>query len=168
MNYKEKRTIVQICTGVLVLAGYGIYAVGKITSGAAAFDLKSWAIAMLIVIGIGIVASIVIQIVFHIAVSIALAVKEQVRNGKVDDRKIEKALEQDMVEDEMDKLIELRSMRIGFTFAGIGFVAALVTLILNLTPVVMINILFGSFSVGSIVEGMVQLHYYRRGIKNGR
>lgn len=168
MNYKEKRTIVQICSGILVLAAYGIFAFSKVFSGTATVEIKYWAIAMLIFIGIGIVASIIIQIVFHIIMSVALAVKEHVQNGNVDERKIERTLEQDMVEDEMDKQIELRSMRISFTIAGLGFAASLVTLIMGMSPAVMINILFGSFSIGSIIEGFAQLYYYRRGIKNGR
>ena len=47
----------------------------------------------------------------------------------------------------MDNLIELKSMRIGFIVVGIGFVAALVSLILNYSPAVMINIMFVSFTV---------------------
>jgi hypothetical protein len=71
-----------------------------------------------------------------------------------------------MVEDEMDKLIELKSNRVGFFMAGIGFVAALVALVLNYSPVVMLNILFIAFSIGSLAEGFTQLFYYRRGISN--
>lgn len=168
MFYKVKRTIVSILTGVLLMAAYWIYAINKVQSGTvAADDLKFWATTMLIFIGIGIVAVIIIQIIFHILLSIALAVKQQVQTGKSDDKEIEKALELDMVEDEMDKLIELKSMRVGFVIAGIGLVAALVSLVLNFSPAVMINIIFASFYIGSLIEGITQLYYYKKGIKNG-
>lgn len=168
MSYKVKSTIVSIVTGVLLMAAYGIYAAGKVQSGAATlYDTKFWATTILVFIGIGIAAMIVIQIVFHILLAIAKAVQEQVKNGKVDDKEIEKSLELDMVEDEMDKLISLKSMRIGYAIGGLGFIAALVSLVMNYPAAVMLNILFGSFYVGSLVEAFTQLFYYRRGIKNG-
>ena len=72
-----------------------------------------------------------------------------------------------MVEDEMDKLIGLKAMRISFAVVGIGFIAALVSLVLNYSPAVMLNIMFVSFGIGSMVEGITQLYFYRRGVRNG-
>jgi hypothetical protein len=172
MSYQEKRTITSIITGALVLGAYCVYVFGKVQSGAVTpGDLKFWASTMLFFIGIGIVAIIVIQIVFHILLSISIAIKEQIRNGEVDDKEIEKTIEKtidaEMVEDEMDKLIELKSTRISFIFAGIGFVAALVSQVFNYSPVVMLNIMFISFNVGSLFEGFAQLYYYRKGIQHG-
>jgi len=168
MSYHEKKTIVSILTGILLLTAYSIYSLGKVQSGMADVDdLKFWATTILIFIGIGIVASIIIQIVFHILLSIAIAIKEQVKNGTCDDEEIEKNLELEMVEDEMDKLIELKSMKVGFVIVIIGFVLAMVSLVLNYAPVVMINILFFSLGIGSIIGSVTQIYFYRRGIKNG-
>lgn len=168
MSYQEKKTIVSILTGILLLSAYCIYAFNKVHSGMVApDDMKFWATAILIFIVIGVVASIVTQIVFHILLSIAITIKEQVQNGKCDDKEIEKTLELEMVEDEMDKLIGLKSMRIGFAIAGIGFITALVSLIMNYSPTVMLNIIFISFCIGSMIEGITQLYFYRKGIKNG-
>ena len=122
---------------------------------------------MLIFIGIGVAASIVIQIIFHILLSISIAVKKELRGEKTDDKEIEKSIKSEMVEDEMDKLIELKSNRVGFVLAGIGFVAALVSLVLNYSPAVMLNILYITFALGSLFEGFAQLYFYRRGVKNG-
>jgi hypothetical protein len=168
MSYQEKRTITNIVTGAAVLAAYLLYAFGKTGPGVTApEDWKAWAATMLVFIGIGIVAIIVIQIVFHILLSIAIAVQKQVRTGKCDDKEVESAIKADMVEDERDKLIELKSSRISFGFGGMGFIAGLLALVLGYSPVVMINLIFLSFSAGSIVEGLAQLLYYRRGVKNG-
>lgn len=167
MSYQEKKIIVLILTGMLVLTAYSIYAFNKVQSGMAApDDLKFWATAMLIFIGIGVVAAIVIQIVFHILLSIAIAVKEQVQNGKCDDKEIEKTIELEMVEDEMDRLIGLKSLRIGYAIMGFGFIAALVSLVLNYSPAVMLNILFFSISIGSLIESIAQLYFYRSGVNN--
>ena len=168
MSYKEKKTIVSLVTGLLILATYCIYTLNKIQLGTAALDdLKFWATTILIFIGIGVVALITILIVFHILLSVTIAVKEEIQNGEYDDKKIAKTLELDMVEDEMDKLIGLKAMRISLAVVGIGFIAALVSLVLNYSPAVMLNILFFSFGIGSMIEGFTQLYFYRRGVRNG-
>ena len=168
MSYQEKRTITTIITGALVLAAYCYSALGLYQSGAvAAGDLKEWAIMMLVFIGISVVATVVIQIVFHILLSIALAVKEKIQDNLADDNEIGKRIEREMVEDERDKLIGLKSTWVGIAFAGTGFFLALVSLVLNYSPVVMLNIMFISFSAGSLFEGFAQLYFYRRGIRNG-
>lgn len=69
-----------------------------------------------------------------------------------------------MLEDEMDKLINLKSMRNGYIVVGAGFVASLITLVLQAPPAVMLNIVFVSFMLGSLFEGFSQLYFYRRGI----
>src|SRR3990170_46915 len=81
MSYQEKRTIVMIVTGVMVLAAYCIYAFGQVQAGmVAAGDLKYWARTMLIFIGIGIAATIVIQIIFHILLSITTAISKKIQD----------------------------------------------------------------------------------------
>lgn len=160
MSYQEKRTIASIISGLLVLAAYCIYAFANTHPEAG--DLKFWAVTILIFIGIGIGLTIVIQIIYHIALSIAIAVKER----ECDEKKVERTIESAMVEDEMDKLIELKSMRVGFAIAGIGFVAGLIVLALGGSGALMLNILFLSGGFGTIVEGFISLHYYRKGVRN--
>lgn len=165
MSYQEKRTLASITSGALILAAYCLYAfnptrLASLTAG----TLKPWATTMLVFIGIGIGATIIIQIVFHILLSISIAIREKMQNMQANDKDIEKNIKSEMVEDERDKLIELKSNRIGFAVAGFGFVAALLALVFNYSPVVMINILFISFSFGSICEGFTQIYYYRKGM----
>jgi hypothetical protein len=165
MSYKEQKTITQLVTSSVVFAAYCIHAFGQYQARAVAEgDLRFWAITMLTFIGIGIVASIVILIVFHILHSIGISIREKVLDHDRGEKEIETAIKSEMVEDEMDKLIELKSNRIGFFLAGIGFVASLVSLAMNQSPVVMLNIIFISFFAGSLLEGGAQLYYYRRGI----
>ncbi len=161
MSYQEKRTIASLISGVLVLAAYCIYALSQYQANPAVLDdLKFWAITMLVFIGIGVAATIVIQIIFHILLAISIAVKER------DDKKVGKTMEACTAEDEMDKLIELKSSKVSFVIAGIGFVAGLVSIVLDFAPAVMLNIVFISCSFGSLLEGFVSLYYYRKGVKN--
>ncbi len=167
MSYKEKRIIVLTITGLFILIAYCIYAYGKYNSGTIAVDdIRFWAGTILIFIGIGIVSAIIIQIIFHILLSVAIAMQQTSRNAGCDDKKIGKTIEAEMVMDEMDRLIELKAMRIGFITAGTGFVAALVSIVLGFSPVIMINIMFISICVGSLFEGFTQLYFYRRGVKS--
>jgi uncharacterized membrane protein len=164
MSFQEKRIITSIVTGAGVLAAYCLYAFGRYQSGAvAAGDLKFWATTMLVFIGIGIVASIVIQIVFHILTSISIAIRAKMKNMECDDKEIEKTIGAELVEDERDKLIGLKSTRFGFYFSGFGFILALIALVLNYSPVFALNAIFISFSAGSIIEGITQLVFYRKG-----
>lgn len=164
MSYQEKRTGASIFSGIVILAAYCLYAFNpNRLAGLTPGDLKPWATSMLIFIAVGIGVTIVIQIVFHILYSISLAVQTKIVNQQSDDKEIERAINREMVEDERDKQIELKSSRIGFFVAGAGFVAGLLALVLNYSPVVMLNILYLSFSAGSLLEGIGSLYYYRKG-----
>ena len=55
---------------------------------------------------------------------------------------------------------------VGVTLGGFGFVAALILVLLGYSTAVMLNVIFISFSAGSIIEGFVQLYYYRKGIRH--
>ncbi len=164
MSYQEKRTITSMVSGLLILAAYCLYAFGKYRQGLVDLsDLKFWAGVMLLFIGIGVGAVMIIQILFHILLAIGIAVKER----ECDDKKISKTIEATVVEDEMDKLIELKALRISFAIAGVGFVSGLASLALGHPPAVMLNLLFLTVSLGSVAEGFMSLYYYRKGVRNG-
>jgi hypothetical protein len=168
VSYKEKRTIVSMITGALVLMAYCVYAYGQYQSGfASSSDLRFWAGAILRYIGIGVLAGIVVQIAFHILISISIAVAKKCRDETVDDKDIERTIELEMTTDEMDSLIELKSMRVGFIIAGIGFVGGLASLVLGMSPAFMLNTMFICFSAGSLLDGVTQIYFYRRGIRHG-
>ncbi|HOV14936.1 MAG TPA: hypothetical protein PK771_11670 [Spirochaetota bacterium] len=159
MSNQEKRVFIGILNGVFILGSYFVYVLflKKVDSGENI--LKFYAITMLVFI----VAGIIIQILSLIFFSIFISIKNAINNK--DCGTISK--EYEIVEDEMDKLIELKSLGIGYAFVGIGFVISLITLILNFEPYVMLNIVFISFSLGAISEGITRLYFYKRGIKNG-
>lgn len=167
MSYQEKRTITNIFTGAVVLIAYCIYAFGKYQAGLVEpGDLKFWASTMLIFIGIGIVVTIIVQIVFHILLSVSIAVQKKIQDVNFDESEIERSIKSEMVEDEMGKLIGLKSERIGFITVGFGFILGLFSIVFNYPAAVLLNILFISFSLGSILEGFANLYYFRRGIQH--
>jgi hypothetical protein len=95
--------------------------------------------------------------------SIGIAVKEQIEKGSVEDHSLKSSIATEMITDERDQLIELKSMRIGFVASSIGFIIGLISLVLNYSPVVMMNIVFLSFGIGSLLDGCIQLYLYRKG-----
>ena len=162
MSYQEKKNIVSIVSGALLLGAYCIYAFGG--AGVSNLDnLAFWGKTMLVFLGIGIAASIVIQIVFHILLSISVAVKRKINDESCDDKEIEKTIEREMVEDERDKLIDLKSGRISYIVFGVGFVAGLVAIAFGSSAVMLLNVLFLSALTGGIAESVAQLIFYRRG-----
>lgn len=168
MSYQEKRIVTGLLSGAAILAAYCLFAWGAYRAGEAdAGNLAFWAAAMLKFIGVGIAATIIIQILFHILLSVGIAVREKIRDAETDDRQIEQSIKAEMVEDERDRLIELKALRVGFICAGAGFILSLVTLVLGRSPVLMLNILYLSFLLGSLLEGVVQLFLYRSGVRHG-
>ncbi|MFH5882376.1 hypothetical protein [Liberiplasma polymorphum] len=168
MSYQIKRTIVTVLVGIIILISYLTYTLTRYNRGLINLqDLSFWALTILIFIGIGIGLTIVTQIIFHIAYSIVISIKEKVKNPAITDKEIEKIIHLNMVTDEMDKLVELKSMRVGFIVSGIGFVFGLLLILFGYDAYVLINIIFLSFSIGSIGEGLMQIYYYKRGIRHG-
>lgn len=157
MSNQEKRVFIGILNGGLILIAYFVFILFLKKVDAEENILRSYAISMLVFI----IAGIIIQILSHIFLSIFISVKNAIENNGCSN--VSKDYE--IIEDEMDKLIELKSLGIGYVIVGIGFVISLITLILNLEPYVMLNVVFISFSIGAISEGISRLYFYKRGIK---
>ena len=158
MSYSSKRTIVSMTIGILSFAAYLIYA---LSGRAPALEaLKSLALAMLVFIGICVVVQIIIQILFHIALAIGITIKEK----EHDDKKIERIMSVTTLEDEREKLISLKSAKFGYICAGLGFIAALITLAFGFSTLFALHIMGGSFAAGSLIEGSASVYFNEKGL----
>jgi hypothetical protein len=143
--------------GAGIVAAYTAWALRQTgTEATGQRDLKHWALGMLVFIGIGVGA----MILAHIALAASLGAKDPGRSGA----KIDQAVAASMVEDEMDKLIALKSGHIGYITVGLGFVLVLATLALGASGVVGLHIAAGSFAIGGLAEGAAALWLYERGV----
>ena len=158
MSFGSKRTFSSLAAGVVLYAAYIVYALSR--RAPEADNLKSWAIVMLVFIGVGIVLVIIIQILFHIVSAIGISVKNS-------EKDVDRIISSSMVEDERDKLISLKSAHIGYFFAGCGYVAALAALALGVKTLYALHFMLGSFGAASIIEGILSIYYYEKGIRNG-
>ena len=161
MSYNSKKTMAGIAAGIVLIIGYIIYALGE--KAPAAGQLKSWATAMLVFIGISVVVMIIIQILFHIGFAIGIAIRE----GERDDKNLRRIFNSETVEDERDKAIGLRSDRIGQIIGGAGFIVALISLVAGASAICALHIIFGSFAIGSVAGGVASIYHYERGVRNG-
>jgi len=156
MSPKSKSIITSTVAGFVFLTAYALYVTRNTPE-----SLQGWAVSMLVFLGIAIVALIIIQIVFHIILAAGIAVTE----GEQDSKRIQRILDSTMAEDEMDRMISLRAARVGYVFAGIGFVGVLTTLALGLSAVVGLHVLFWTIALGSFVSGAVSVYGYERGVR---
>ena len=155
MTFKSKRTITSIITGLILATAYCFYALSQ--NAPAAEDISAWATTILIFIGIAVAANITIMIFFHIAYSIGVTAKEH--------DNAERIIAAETAEDEMDKLVELKSSRAGYICAGIGIMAALVWLaFLDTSVVVALHLLLAGSFAGSMIEGIISIRLYERGV----
>lgn len=164
MSDKSKNTITTMAVGVVLLIGYAIYAAGRFQQGLDGPEtLQSWALTILVFLGGAIVVVILVQIAFRIVLAATIAVRE--RDGEPD--RVERILASSLAEDEMDRLVGMRSLRAGYAVVGAGFVGMLVALAFGVSPVIALHILFGSFAAASMVEGVVTVLGYERGVRHG-
>jgi len=161
MTFKSKRTLAALIAGIILIIAYTIYATGK--SAPAPENLKAWALAMLIFIGIGIAAVIIIQILFHIVFAIRLAAKEHAQ-GRTPEQNVERELSSEMVKDEMEKRITLKAKYVGYWVVGLGVIAFLVALASGVSFLLALHIVVGAFAFAGIAEGITSIYLYEKGV----
>ena len=148
MTYREKESIVNIFSGLLITTLYGLNIYGRHMDGRLDLsqDFSAWGVIFLIFMGVSIVARIIIYIIFHIINAIAT------REDKIS------------ISDEMDKLIKLKSIRNSYFAFTSSFVLSIIGLAIGMPVYGM----FIAFVVGGllaeIIENGSQIYYYRKGI----
>ena len=170
MTYTSKKTITNMVAGIGISLAYILYATGGRAPDPT--DLRAWAMVMLTFIGIGIGVMIVVQILFHIGLSIGIAVGMSVGNtvkGKPHtDDEIEQEIQQTIdcndVEDEMGKLINLKSAHIGYIVMGVGFLVSLIALACSVSVLTTLHIQLGAIALASLAEAFATIVLYERGV----
>jgi hypothetical protein len=148
MDIKEKRILISLISSVLIMIFYALYVYNRQISGNPDIlnDFRFWGKSFLIFIPVAIVAQIIIQIGF--AIYISATSKEEI----------------DPIEDERDKLIELKAIKISHYLFIIGFMLAMGSLALGMQPWVMFVVLISSGFVASVVNEITRLYFYRKGV----
>lgn len=147
MSYQERRSIVSIISTILICVIYFTNAVQRYPqAGDYSSDMfHYWGTTILLLIVVSIAAKIVIYIVFSILNTIATRESEP------------KFL------DERDKLIELKSSRNSLYVFMVGFLLAMIPLVLNRPPTVMFIVLIAAGILSEMIGDLSQFYFYRRG-----
>ena len=148
MDIKEKRILISLISSVLIMFFYALYVYNRQISGNPDIlnDFRFWGKSFLIFIPVAIVAQIIIQIGF--AIYISATSREEI----------------DPIEDERDKLIELKAIKISHYLFIIGFMLAMGSLALGMQPWVMFVVLISSGFIASVVNEITRLYFYRKGV----
>lgn len=150
MSHQEKNITASLVSFTLILGFYLIRILGMIqTEGLVSTKVfRLWGI----IIGLGIVGTIIASIFTHIIAAIVHAVKTGEEDPKIDD-----------IEDERDKLIDLRGTRVTYIVSSFGVFLSMLAFALGQPPLVMFSLLifFGLFA--QIIGDISRLVLYRRG-----
>lgn len=147
MYNKEKQTLFTMFTSIIVMIIYGIIIYQKkvVPNPEIINDMQFWGKYFLLFIPVAIVSLIVCYIVFAI-------INKIVTNEDLED-----------VQDERDKLIELKSIRISHWIFTFGFIVAMATQALGKETWVMMVTLILAGTISSMVSELAKFIMYRKG-----
>lgn len=148
MSYQEKKIYVSLFSSILIFTLYTLYAIqhaeaGSITS---ASDFSFWGSFILVLLPVSIVAKILIHIGFVIFNKIATNEDEP------------------SIEDEFDKIIELKADRISLYVFSLGFIVSMVPLVTELPTYLTFLALIVSGFLSDLLGRIAQLYFYRKGV----
>ena len=156
MSFQEKNIVVSLGSFTLILAVYLIRLFQILRNG----GLNSTSVFRLwgTVIVLAIVFTIFATILTHIVSAIIQAIVQAIKTGeKEPDVKI------DDLQDERDKLIDLRGTKATYFVSSIGVALAMLTYVLGQPPLVMFVLLILVGIVAQIIGDISRLVLYRRG-----
>ncbi len=148
MYRKEYRVLVTLFTLLLVsgLYAWHVYQNQVVENPGIIDDFKFWGKTFVIFAPVMVVAQIVAHILFHI-------VNKAITNEDIPE-----------ITDEMDRLIELKSIRISHWTYSLGFLLAMGALALGMQPWVMFIVLISSGVASGVAESLAQIYFYRKGV----
>jgi hypothetical protein len=147
MSFQEKRAIVSLISTILIAVLYCAYMVERFPLGDpySAEVFRFWGAFFLILIPVTIVAKIAIHILFSILNTIATREDEP------------------SITDERDRLIEMRALTLAIYSFSLGFLLAMIALVIGMPPSTMFVTLICSGVTAEIISDFSQFSMYRRG-----
>lgn len=148
MSYHERKSIVFMISTLVLFVIYFVFVFQRYQAGSfhSTNLLSFWGSVILILIPVAIMAKIIIYIVFVIIYR--LTTNE----------------EAPCFSDERDKLIALKAERNSHWVFCLGFLLAMASQVMHMSPSAMFIILIFSGFVADILGEISQLYYYRKGV----
>lgn len=153
MSNRENSIIVSLVSTLIVLSFYlfrwlGMYQEVGLDS---AQIFRLWAIV--------IVATILLNIFGNILANIAVNIAHAIRTNS--------SAEVRLIEDERDKLIELKGVKVTYIAFSVGVLLAMLTFVFGQPPLIMFSLIIFFSLLGEIIGDLSQLFLYRRGVRYG-
>lgn len=150
MSYRETNISVSLVSNLVVLGYYLVrwlpmYRGGELESGAV---FRLWVVV--------IVATIVLNILGNILTSIVLSITHAI--------KTQSNQEPHFIEDERDKLVDLKGTKASYIAFSIGVFLSMLTFVFGQPPLVMFSLIIFFSVTAEIVGDVFQLYFYRRGV----
>jgi hypothetical protein len=149
MSFQEKNITVTLINFSLIL-GFFLFRVIQMILGGSFLSsnvFRLWGI----VIVLAVVVTIAATILTHMGAGILEAIRTQ------EEPEIES------VQDERDRLIDLRGTRVTYTISSIGVFLSMLTYVFGQPPLVMFSLLIFFGIVAQIIGDISRLYLYRRG-----
>jgi len=149
MSYQEKNITVSLVNFTLILGFYSVRVFQMLRSESfnSTNVFRLWGIT----IALAVVVTIVLTILTHIGSGILQAIKTR-EEPKIED-----------IQDERDRLIDLRGTKITYLISSIGTFLCMLTFVFGQPPLVMFSLLIFSGLVAQVVGDISRLVLYRRG-----
>ena len=150
MSYQEKNITVSLVSFLLIVGYYLVNVVQMLQQGGLVpnrlFGL--WAVV--------IIAGISVTIVGSILTNIVLAIVHAIRTGGKEEERF--------IEDERDKLIGLKGVRVSYVTFSIGVLIAMLSFVFGQPPLVMFSAIIFFSIVAEIAGDISQIFLYHRGV----
>ena len=150
MSFQQRNITVSLVTFILILGFYllRIFQLLETDSFVSTNVFRLWGI----IVVLAIVATIVLTILAHIGSAVFQVIKTGDENPKIED-----------IQDERDKLIDLRGTQITYVASSLGVLVAMLTFVFGQPPLLMFSLLIFSGLLAQIIGDISRLMLYRRG-----
>jgi len=150
MSFQQKNITVSLVNFTLILGFYLIRVIQMLLGGSfnSTNVFRLWGI----VIALAVVVTIFATILTHIVSAIIHAIKTGEEKSTIED-----------IEDERDRLIDLRGTKVTYFISSIGGFLSMLTFVFGQPPLVMFTLLIFFGVVAQIIGDVLRLYLYRRG-----
>jgi hypothetical protein len=149
MSYQEKNITVSLVSGLLI-GGYYLLSLFRMYQEGALVSAKVFGLCAIVII-----ASIIVNIISSILTNIVLSIIHAIKTRTEENERF--------IEDERDKLIELKGVKASYITFSIGVLLSMSAFAFGQPPLLMVSMIVLSAIVAEIIGDISQIYLYRRG-----
>jgi hypothetical protein len=168
MNFKERQNWGMFAVTAFIFISFIRRVFSEFSkNGLEAFDdAKFWSEIIIKNVFLMVILIVFTLILLHILTAIFTAAKNEITKS---DKSIDESIEEvfDDVDDEMGKLINLKSSLAGYFIVSFGFILSVAIVYFELPFGLVMVVMFSSFIFGNIVEFLIKIYLYNRGVVHG-